>query len=152
MRRKRLKHAAQVLCQMFCGWRLINSCRDLERLGSGVLGINALDGSCSFNGEPVSSTAIARELQSWLEADLDRHGIPRGALRSATLTATLQFSSIQAGERVTRDRHFGRNGEAVAGPFNRVAIACSAELTTDDGAYSAEHDDLEEWPTGWPAR
>lgn len=42
MRRKRLQHAADTLCHMFCGWRLVNSYQELERLGSGTLLIDAL--------------------------------------------------------------------------------------------------------------
>ena len=39
MRRKRLKHCADTLCHMFCGWRLVNSYADIESLGSGALKI-----------------------------------------------------------------------------------------------------------------
>ena len=42
MRRKRLKHAADTLCHMFCGWWLANSYTNLETLGSGTLAIDAL--------------------------------------------------------------------------------------------------------------
>ncbi len=33
MRRKRLQHDADVLCQMFCGWRLVYSYDRLLQLG-----------------------------------------------------------------------------------------------------------------------
>ncbi len=53
MRRKRLKHAADTLCNMFCGWRLANSYSDLETLGLGTLEIDALSGDARFNGSAI---------------------------------------------------------------------------------------------------
>jgi len=42
MRRKRLNHCSDIVCDMFCGWRLMNSYEDLVRLGSGHLVINLI--------------------------------------------------------------------------------------------------------------
>lgn len=150
MRRKRLKHAAQNLCQIFCGWRLINSYRDLERWGSGILVIDALDGSCQFDGEPVPPTAIAGELHAWLEDDLRSSGIPREALRYARLTASLRFTSVTPRDRVTRDQHFTEGVHLGSVQFNRVAILCFGEVATDEVVYRADYRDVEEWPIGWP--
>jgi hypothetical protein len=62
VRRKRLQHAADTLCRMFCGWRLANSYRSLASLGAGTLRIDALGGSCEFKGERVETLSIAGEL------------------------------------------------------------------------------------------
>ncbi len=48
VRRKRLQHAADFLCRMFCGSRLANSYRSLASHGTGMLRIDALTGSCAF--------------------------------------------------------------------------------------------------------
>ena len=79
VRRKRLQHSADTFCQMFCGWRLANSYKDLERLGSGTLSIDVLVGSCRFDGTPIEPLSIAGELHSWLCEDLAAQGIPIGA-------------------------------------------------------------------------
>lgn len=150
MRRKRLQHVAQNLCQMFCGWRLVNSYRDVERLGSGTLEVNALEGNCVFDGEPIGSTAIAAELQAWLEEDLRRNKIPATALRHARVTATLRLSTVNARDRVTSDQHFSQGKALQAGRFNRLAITCIGEVATDEAIYMAEYDDVGEWPVGWP--
>lgn len=106
MRRKRLKHAADILCQMFCGWRLINCKPELVRLGSGVLEIDALSGSCLFDGRPIPELSIAVELREWLEGDLAAHNIPAEALSRARLTARLSFDEIPWGARQTNEHYF----------------------------------------------
>jgi hypothetical protein len=137
---------------MFCGWRLINSYRDLERLGSGQLSIDALSGSCSFNGRPVEQLSIAYELSAWLREDAQSHGIPLESLREAQLHAELGFSQIDSSDRATNDQHMDRGGKPVRkGAFNRVRINCRSEVTTDEAVYTSTFSDLEEWPVGWPA-
>src|SRR5205085_1874444 len=89
VRRKRLQHSADTFCQMFCGWRLANSYKDLGRLGSGTLSIDVLVGSCRFDGTPIEPLNIAGELHSWLCEDLTAQGITIGALLRAGLTARL---------------------------------------------------------------
>jgi hypothetical protein len=152
MRRKRLQHVADTLCHMFCGWRLINSYRELERLGSGHLSIDALSGNCSFNGSPVEPLSIAYELATWLREDLLAHGIPAESLRHAQLHAELGFSRIDASSRATNDQHIDLGGKPVRkGAFNRVQINCRSEVATDEAVYKSTLSDLEEWPVGWPA-
>lgn len=137
---------------MFCGWRLINSYRDLERLGSGQLSIDALTGSCSFDGRPIEQLSIACELSAWLREDAESHRIPLESLRHAQLHAELGFSQIDGSERTTNDQHMDRGGKPVCkGTFNRVRISCRSEVTTDEAAYTSTFLDLEEWPVGRPA-
>lgn len=152
MKRKRLQHAADTLCQMFCGWRLINCYRDLVNLGSGVLTIDALAGTCEFNGRPIPQLSIAFELHAWLQQDLAAHRIPSEAIRQAFLVADLGFSPIEASQRVTPDQHFDHGGRTVrAGPFHRLRIRCESTVETNDASYRSSYEDLEEWPVGWPA-
>jgi len=138
---------------MFCGWRLINSYRDLERLGTGQLRVDALSGNCSFNGSPIDKLSIAHELSAWMREDLLSHGIPAESIRFAELHAELSFSRIDAPDRRTNDQHMDSGGKPVRkGPFNRVQINCRGEVATDEATYTATFSDLEEWPVGWPAR
>jgi hypothetical protein len=137
---------------MFCGWRLINSYRDLEHLGSGLLSIDALSGQCFFNGGFIEPLSIAHELFTWLREDLASHAIPPECLLRAELKARLSFSRIEASQRATNDHHMDRGGKPVRkGAFHRVQIECESEVATDEATYTSTFSDLEEWPVGWPA-
>lgn len=136
---------------MFCGWRLSNSYPQLEKLGAGVLTIDALSQACSFNGEPISSLPIAGELAAWLEEDLRNNGIPRESVHQAVLVAELSFGTVAKSARRTRDVHFGRRGQHLVPPvFVACDIRCHGRVVTDERVYESEHADYEEWPSGWP--
>jgi hypothetical protein len=153
MRRKRLKHAADILCQMFCGWRLVNSKPELVELGSGTLGIDALTGECFFNGQSIPELSIAVELSEWLKEDLAAHNIPIEALSHARLKAELSFSEISWNEsQVKGEMFFSGNGGAVrTATMHRCVIQCESEVATDETVYRSNFEDLEEWPIGRPA-
>ena len=152
MRRKRLQHAADTLCHMFCGWRLINSYRELERLGSGRLTVDALTEACTHNDRPIPSLSIARELSAWLRADLAAHNIELSHIREANLSAELSFGAIARAARESNAAHFDADGQQVAPPrFLVCDIACRSRVATDERVYTSEYRDREEWPPGWPA-
>ena len=51
MKRKRFNHQVETLCQIFCGWRLVNSHDHLTKLGSGEIRIDLLKKQAFFNGQ-----------------------------------------------------------------------------------------------------
>ena len=151
MRRKRLQHAADTLCHMFCGWRLVNSYGDLERLGTGRLAVDVLSGRCSFDGNPIEQLSIAHELWAWLREDLSAHDIPADAVLRAELHAELELSRIGLPQRATREQHMDSRGKPIrTGEFHRLRIECKSEVATDEVVYTASLSDVEEWPVGWP--
>lgn len=151
MRRKRLQHSADTLCQMFCGWRLANSYEGLERLGSGSLSVDVLVGSCRFDGTPIGPLNIAGELHSWLCEDLAAQGIPTGAVLRAGLTARLSIAAIGSRPRATPVQYLRADGKPVrSGGFYRCKIECESEVATDEATYRSRLTDMEEWPVGWP--
>ena len=136
---------------MFCGWRLANSYRLLASLGTGTLRIDALGGSCEFEGAPVGAPSIAGELQHWLREDFAAQRIPPEGLSRATLTARLIFSEVTPGQRVTNECYLRPDGKAIrSAEFYRCAIACESEIATDEAVYRSCHQDVTEWPHDWP--
>jgi hypothetical protein len=136
---------------MFCGWRLANSYRSLASLGTGTLKIDAISGTCEFEGEPIGPLAIAEELHHWLREDLAAHRILLEGLSRATLTARLTFSPVPPGRRVTNECYLRPDGKAIrAAEFFRCAIVCESEVATDEAVYRSSHQDTAEWPEGWP--
>jgi hypothetical protein len=136
---------------MFCGWRLANSFRSLASLGSGILQIDALRGSCQFRGEPIGELSIAGELRCWLREDLAASGIPPEKLSHASLTAQLTLSAVAAKQRVTNVCYLRPDGQVVrSGSFYRCAIDCEAEIATDEAIHRSHHHNVTEWPQDWP--
>ena len=151
MRRKRLNHAADTFCQMFRGWRLSNSYQALAELGSGTLIINAKDGTCTFDGKAIEPLTIAGELNAWFKGDLVQHGIPDGAISSATLTVVLGLSTIQGRERTSQVQHIATDGTPIrVGKFYRLSMECVSDIATDEALYNATLSDIAEWPDSWP--
>lgn len=151
MRYKRLNHAAQNLCQMFCGWRLHWTKPRLVSLGSGSIQIDVLTGQCIFNGLPIPQLPIAAELVTWLEDDLAANQIPRHAVTTALLDAQLELSVIAWNERSTKEQFFDSHGEIRTPTLHRCEISCRGEIVADDGIHVGTFLDREEWPPNWPA-
>jgi len=151
MRRKRLNHAAENLCSIFCGWRLTNSFAEIQALGSGTLDIDALSAHCSFNGGSVEPLSIAFELQAWLARDLEAHNIPPSALKEAVLQVSIELNRVPAPSGPKSGFYIGKNGLPIEkGEFFKLAARCRSSIRTDDAHYHSEKLYREQWPVGWP--
>ncbi len=153
MRRKRLQHDADILCHMFCGWRLIFSKADLVKMGSGVLEIDALTGECTFNGAPTKSLSIANELRLWLAADFEKNNIRIQDVNAARLTVRLEFDEIGWEQRTGGDQFYSfPTGEQIRSEtMHRCRMDCDSEIRTTDSVYTCRYNESEEWPIGWPS-
>ena len=152
MRRKRLQHGADNLCQMFCGWRQTWSKHRLVGLGNGILELDVLADVCRFNGVVIEPLPILLELRTWFEEDLARHAIPRAAILEATVRVELTFDTVSWDERTTSSQFFWHGGEeARSDPMHRCVCECSSVVRTDEAEYRGKYRDREEWPIGWPA-
>ena len=98
MRRKRLKHQADVLCHKFRGWQLVNDYRTLTELGSGTLEIDFLRESCQHNAKAIPRLSIVRAVSAWWRDDLAANKIPLDDIQEARLTVGLDLSE-QEGQR-----------------------------------------------------
>ncbi len=129
----------------------MNSYKEVATLGSGTLFIDAIAGSCEFEGGKIESLWIARELQAWLREDLSRNAIPAAAVKTASLKASLMLSHTNGKARSTSVQHLAADGKPIrTGGFFRLAIDCESEITTDETRYSSRMKDVEEWPENWP--
>ncbi len=153
MRRKRLQHDADILCHMFCGWRLIFSKADLVKLGSGLLAIDALTGECSFNGIPTKTLAIANEVRLWLAADFEKNNIRIQDITVARLTVRLAFDEIDWEDRTGADQFFSftTHEQVRTERMHRCRMHCDSEIRTVDSVFKSGYQDSEEWPIGWPS-
>ncbi|WP_409267756.1 hypothetical protein [Massilia sp. BHUDP2] len=151
MGRKRLNHAAETFCAMFCGWRLTNSYVELQTLGSGVLDIDVLEAKCNFNGSPISSVSIAHELNGWLLQDKQKHNIPITELSSALLSVVIELARVPAPPSPRSSFYIGKDGKPIdKGEFFKIAANCTSEIRTGDSTYRAIRSHHEQWPVGWP--
>ena len=151
MRRKRLKHVADNLCQMFCGWRQTWSKHELVALGSGELEIDVLQNVCRFNGRAITPLPILLELRGWLERDLGEHAIPLASIHEALVRVALTFDTVPWAERTTHSEFFWHGGEAAkSDPMHRCTFDCTSVVRTDEVEYRGAYQDREEWPVGWP--
>ena len=149
MRRKRLQHVADILCHMFCGWRLTWSYPRLAELGSGTLRIDVLAQSCAFNDQPISPLPIVRELHGWMLDECADNLIDAGLIRQAELVVELKVGLIPRRHRRTTTRFFTLAQRLWSPPqFVSCAFACRSRVVTDETTYSSAYDDYEEWPSG----
>jgi hypothetical protein len=149
MRRKRLQHVADTMCQMFCGWRLINSKPNLVKLGSGTLEIDAITGQCVFQGRTIAQLTIAEEMRAWLQQDLATNKIPIAALTGAHLAVKLSFSVVPWN--APTSEIFYLDGKAIrTEKMNRCVMECNSNVATDESVYRSKLMEVQEWPLGWP--
>ena len=149
MRRKRLQHVADTMCQMFCGWRLIDSKPNLVKLGSGTLEIDAITGQCVFQGRTIAQLAIAEEIRAWLQQDLATNKIPIAALTGAHLAVKLSFSMVPWN--APTSEIFYSDGKAIrTEKMNRCIMECDSNVSTDEAVYHSKLIEVQEWPISWP--
>ncbi len=140
MRRKVIQNYADTICQMFCGWQLMNDFKQLDRLGSGLLTIDLRTGACVHDGKPTDQLSIARILQAWFFDRCARDAVPTDALTKVLLEAELTIS-LSDTQRDTSMRFSDPRP-----PFVGCDIRCRSSVDTDEGTYRGEFTDFEEWP------
>ena len=150
MRKKRLQNAADTMCQMFCGWRLIGSKPNLVKLGSGTLRIDAITGQCLFQGEIIAELSIAKEIRASLQKNLATNKIPIATLTGAQLVAKLSFSVVPWNE-ATKEIFYSDEKSVRTEQMNRCSMECESSITTNEAVYRSKLIDVQEWPLGWPS-
>jgi len=150
MPRNVLKNAADTLCRMFCGWRLMSSKNRLVERGSGVLEIDVLTGECFFDEKQIRKLPLATELQLSLQRLLTANRIREPIVR-ARLRVKLSFSTINWEERKNAVEKFHVHGELIhPTQLHQCKFQCEAEVTQGARIFRSNYEEIEEWPIGWP--
>jgi hypothetical protein len=137
------------MCQMFCGWRLIESKPNLVNLGSGTLEIDAITERCLFQGKSIDQLKIAEEIRAWLRQDLATNKIPIAMLTGAHLAVKLFFSVVPWNE-PTREIFYSGGKAVRTEKMYRCVMECDSNVTTDEADYHTKLIEAQEWPLGWP--
>ena len=145
MRRKRLQHHADIFCQMFCGWRLMNDHETLSELGSGSLQIDVLTGDCMFDDKLIEKLKIAGEIDGWFRDEILAHKIPIELISCASLSVQLQIEPL-IGPRRTTEIWADANAKTT---YTSCHIFCESRISTDELDYASQLRDYEEWPDKW---
>ena len=151
MRRKRFKHTAFIICHMFCGWRLVNSTKEFNKLGSGIFKYDLLSKKASFNGEIIDNPNICYELDGFLLDEMNRLSLDYSVFKSVILNVDIEQIIIESYKRKTNDIHFDKDKKVlIKGIFYQYKLKCLCTITTEDGEYIGKYNDVEEWPDNWP--
>ncbi|MDJ1498543.1 hypothetical protein QNI19_36745 [Cytophagaceae bacterium DM2B3-1] len=94
MKKKRLQHQANVICEMFCGWRLEEDCQILLELGKGKLDCDILSQKAFCDGV-ASELQIVKAIYQWLQADWLQNGFDQQLIQEVRLAVDFQGAKQQ---------------------------------------------------------
>lgn len=115
MRMKRFKHTADILSKMISDRHLYFDFDTLANLGCGRIDINALDGTCHFNGKKIQKLSLAKALEAWLQKDLDNCHIPKNTVLKAMVTIDMQITPPKNKWDIFTTYHFDIKSIVVSG-------------------------------------
>lgn len=150
MRRKRLKHVAFTLCQIFSGWELINSYLSISKTGSGVYKYDILNDVSYFNGNPSEKIGIYYALQNFFTSELANMKLQKADIEIADVTILIKYSKVNPGERKVGNEQFIKAGKPLNSPIrNLIEYECESIIKTDEATYENKLVSSNEWPDGW---
>ncbi len=140
---KRLKHHAQNLGQMFCGWELMFDYHRLEEMEDGVLILNVLSEECFHNGEKIVPLNTVKGLRNWMIQDLENNGLNLDQISQAELQVKFTTSKI------SKESVQNESWSNPAPFFIKCLLDCSSMVVTGEKKYSSTYQDVEKWPEGY---
>jgi hypothetical protein len=129
MRRKRLKHYADVICKMFMGWRMIEDLEILASLPDGRIVVNLIAETTSHDKVGMIDLHITKEIHAWLKNECEREAIDFSQLQTAKLTVDVNTSHIST-----------KRQKIVCFGFS-----CHSLIETDEGRYSSDAIETHKW-------
>lgn len=140
---KRLKHHAQNLGQMFCGWELMFDYKTLADLKKGILQLNVLTQECLHNGQKIEPLKIVTGMHNWMMQDLKDNNIDASLIETAELT--IEFNT-------NRENGQSEQSSSWADPtpfFIKCKLSCDSIIKTAQIEYKSNYADFEEWPESY---
>lgn len=125
MKRKRLSHQAEVICQMFCGWRLRDDLPFFIENQSGQLRINLLKQTTFFKEKALQPTLlITKIISDWLFNDWQEHQINSEYISHAELE--VEFYHAHKSYQETESH----------GPTTHLTFLISSSIVTEARSYT----------------
>ncbi|WP_136810501.1 hypothetical protein [Desulfosediminicola flagellatus] len=140
---KRLKHHAQNLGQMFCGWELMFDYKRLAEMEKGTLRIDMLTEECFHDGNAIDPLGIVDRLRDWMIRDLDDHNLDPGRLECVELNIDFK-TQRQLGQKNKRS-----SWKDVTPHFIHCTLNCTSKVITSTRQFSSKYQDEEEWPESY---
>ncbi len=140
---KRLKHHAQNLGQMFCGWELMFDYHRLEEMEDGVLVLNVLSEECFHNGEKINPLSTVKGLRNWMIQDLENNNLNLDQISKAELQVKFTTSKIP------KESVQNESWSNPAPFFIKCTLDCSSMVVAGEKQYSSTYNDVENWPEGY---
>ncbi len=140
---KRLKHHAQNIGQMFCGWELMFDYKQLAELESGTLLLNVLTEECFHNGKRIKPLRIISGLRKWMVQDLEDNKLNIDQITCAEL---------QVNFKTYRQLGQAQQSSSWADPtpyFVKCTLDCNSKVKTKDREFISNYWDEEEWPESY---
>ena len=139
MKNNRLQMVADTLCHTFS----TEHYPEIRGLGSGTLGIDLLDESCTFNHSCIPNLRLVSELKSRLKEELLSCAIPFEVITSAQFTVRLQYTPATV-RSMNDDKVPSSSGKTT----NRCIFSCNSSLKADSTSVRSRYCDVEE-STEW---
>ena len=129
MRRKRLNHYANVVCNMFVGWRMGDDLEVLSELPDGKITVNLLTGNAYHFEVGEIDLWIPKELQAWLQDQSKKEGVDIGGIESAILEVDIDKNKVATNKKKVVMFHFD----------------CNSLFTTSEACYSGALKEVHKW-------
>lgn len=140
---KRLKHHAQNLGQMFCGWELMFDYKRLAELEKGTLRIDMLKEECFHDGKAIDPLRIVDRLRDWMVRDLDDHNFDMNRLEAVELNVRFDTTRLE-GQKIQRS-----SWNTSTPHFIYCTLDCNSLVKADTREFFSSYRDEEEWPESY---
>lgn len=134
MRRKRLKHYADIICKMFVGWRMGDDFELLASLPDGIIDINLIDSTATHGIIGKLDLHVAKEITAWLRLEMEKDNIDYSEIKNASLRVVVNTGHVSTNKKMI-----------VCFDFD-----CQSKIETSSTTYEATLKELHKWHTRKP--
>lgn len=149
LKRKALKNTTFTLCQIFSGWELINSYKQIKRIGDGIYKYDFLNSNSTLNDKCSEKLNIYYALDLFFTEELKRMKINKSDFTKAEIEITINLSLTNNKEIISTETFYDKSGKQTrVNKINKIDFVCSSLLATSQATYSAKLENSIGWPEG----